>query len=45
MHALIVLAHPEVDSFSAALAREAATALAATGWTVDLDDLTRDAGT
>ena len=42
MHALIVLAHPEVDSFSAALAREAATALAATGWTVDLDDLTRE---
>ncbi len=42
MHALIVLAHPEEQSLSAAMARTAATALSAAGWTVDLDDLTRE---
>lgn len=39
MHALIVLAHPEEHSFSAAMARTAAEALETAGWTVDLDDL------
>ena len=42
MHALIVLAHPEPGSFSAALARTAASALETVGWTVDLDDLVRE---
>lgn len=42
MHALIVLAHPEEHSFSAAMARTAAQALAEAGWTVDLDDLARE---
>ena len=42
MHALIVLAHPEEGSFSAALARTAADALEQAGWTVDLDDLVRE---
>lgn len=42
MHALIVLAHPEEHSFSAAMARAAADALSASGWTVDLDDLARE---
>ena len=42
MHALIVLAHPEQHSFSAAMARAAAEALTASGWTVDLDDLARE---
>ena len=42
MHALIVLAHPEPASFSAALARTAAEALEGAGWTVDLDDLARE---
>ena len=42
MHALIVLAHPEVDSFTSALAQAAATALKAAGWSVDLDDLARE---
>jgi NAD(P)H dehydrogenase (quinone) len=42
MHALIVLAHPEEHSFSAAMARTAAAALVAGGWTVDLDDLARE---
>lgn len=42
MHALIVLAHPEEHSFSAAMARAAADALSAAGWTVDLDDLARE---
>lgn len=42
MHALIVLAHPEVDSFTAALGRRAAAALSDVGWSVDLDDLTRE---
>ncbi len=41
MHALIVLAHPEEHSFSAAMARTAAEALTNAGWTVDLDDLAR----
>ena len=42
MHALIVLAHPEEHSFSASMARAAADALEAAGWTVDLDDLARE---
>ena len=42
MHALIVLAHPEEHSFSAAMARTAAEALRNAGWTVDLDDLARE---
>ena len=42
MHALIVLAHPEPASYTAALARTAAEALEAAGWTVDLDDLVRE---
>ena len=42
MHALIVLAHPEEQSFSAAMARTAAAALESAGWTVDLDDLARE---
>lgn len=42
MHALIVLAHPEEHSFSAAMARTAAEALTNAGWTVDLDDLARE---
>ena len=42
MHALIILAHPEAGSFTAALARTAADALTDTGWTVDLDDLVRE---
>jgi NAD(P)H dehydrogenase (quinone) len=42
MHALIVLAHPEQHSFSAAMARAAADALTAAGWSVDLDDLARE---
>jgi|694.fasta_scaffold108588_2 NAD(P)H dehydrogenase (quinone) len=42
MHALIVLAHPEEHSFSAAMARTAADALTDAGWTVDLDDLARE---
>jgi NAD(P)H dehydrogenase (quinone) len=42
MHALIVLAHPEEYSFSAAMARTAADALTNAGWTVDLDDLARE---
>ena len=42
MHALIVLAHPEPASFTAALARTAAEALEDAGWTVDLDDLVRE---
>ncbi len=42
MHALIVLAHPEPGSFSAALAQTATDALTAAGWTVDLDDLARE---
>ena len=42
MHALIVLAHPEPESYTAALARTAAQALEAAGWTVDLDDLMRE---
>ena len=39
MDALIVLAHPEPRSYTAALARTAAEALAADGWNVVLDDL------
>ena len=42
MHALIVLAHPEPGSYTAALARTAAAALEAAGWSVDLDDLVRE---
>ncbi len=42
MHALIVLAHPEEHSFSAAMARAAADALTINGWTVDVDDLARE---
>lgn len=42
MHALIVLAHPEQESFSAAMAHAAADALVGAGWTVDLDDLARE---
>lgn len=42
MHALIVLAHPEAASYTAALARTAAEALTEAGWTVDLDDLVRE---
>ncbi len=42
MHAMIVLAHPEKHSFSAAMARTAAEALRDAGWTVDLDDLARE---
>ena len=39
MHALIVLSHPEPQSFNAAMARRAAEALTAAGHTVDLADL------
>ena len=39
MHALIVLAHPEPESFTAALAHTAADALRTAGWTVELADL------
>lgn len=39
MDALIVLAHPEPASYTAALARCAAETLAADGWDVVLDDL------
>lgn len=39
MRALIVLAHPEPESYSAALAHAAAEALAQAGWEVDFDDL------
>ena len=42
MHALIVIAHPEVDSFTVALGRRAAAALTDAGWSVDLNDLTRE---
>ncbi len=42
MHALVVLAHPEQGSFTAALAQTAVTTLTAAGWTVDLDDLARE---
>jgi putative NADPH-quinone reductase len=39
MHAHIVLAHPEPQSFNANLARIAARSLAAQGWSVSLSDL------
>ena len=39
MHAHIVLAHPEPQSFNAHLARRASQALAAQGWSVSLSDL------
>ncbi len=39
MHAHIVLAHPEPQSFNAHLARRASHALAAQGWSVSLSDL------
>ena len=39
MHALIVLSHPEPQSFNAAMARQAALALTRAGHTVDLADL------
>src|SRR5882724_6916165 len=39
MHAHIVLAHPESQSFNAHLARVARRSLEAQGWTVTLSDL------
>lgn len=39
MRALIVLAHPEPASYTAALARTAADVLAGAGWEVEFDDL------
>jgi NAD(P)H dehydrogenase (quinone) len=39
MHAHIVLAHPEPQSYNAHLARTACEALEATGWTTTLSDL------
>lgn len=42
MHALIVLAHPEEHSFTAAMAHTAKQCLETAGWTVDLDDLHRE---
>jgi NAD(P)H dehydrogenase (quinone) len=39
MHALVVLAHPEGESFTAALARTIVETLEAAGHTVDYDDL------
>src|SRR5262250_486493 len=39
MHAHIVLAHPEHQSFNAHLARCASQALAAQGWSLSLSDL------
>lgn len=39
MHAHIVLAHPEPDSYNAHLARTATKALQASGWTTSVSDL------
>ncbi|MEI6626350.1 MAG: NAD(P)H-dependent oxidoreductase, partial [Thermoleophilia bacterium] len=39
MHALVVLAHPEGESFTASLARTIVETLEAAGHTVDFDDL------
>lgn len=39
MHATVLLAHPDPESFAHALARRAVSGLEAAGWTVDLIDL------
>ncbi|MDA0371687.1 MAG: NAD(P)H-dependent oxidoreductase [Actinomycetota bacterium] len=39
MHATILLAHPDPESFAHAIARRAIVGLESTGWTVDLIDL------
>ena len=39
MHAHIVLAHPEPQSFNSHLARQAGHALGSQGWTVSVSDL------